>query len=65
MTGARRVSPAVFVGQPVQSDGSLSAGAFEEALHSVVPAQVMILLHATICRLEVGVAALEARDRGK
>lgn len=56
------VPPAVLVGQSVQGDGSLSTGTFEETLHSVVPPKIVMLLHAAIRRLEVGVATLEARD---
>lgn len=52
--------PAVFVRQSVQSDGPLSAGTFEEALHGIVPPQVVLLSHAAIRRFEVGVAALKA-----
>lgn len=51
---------AVFVRQPVESDGPLPAGTFEETLDGVVPPQLVILLHAAISRFEVGVAALEA-----
>lgn len=51
--------PAVFVWQSVQSDGPLSTGTSEEALDRVVPPQLVVLSHAAIRRLEVGVAALE------
>lgn len=51
--------PAVFIGQSVQGDCSLTAGAFEETFYRVVPPEVMILLHASIRRLEVSVIALE------
>lgn len=57
--------PAVFVRQSVQSDGSLSAAAFEETLDGVVPPQIVILLHAAVCRLEVGVATLEAGNQAR
>lgn len=60
-----RVLPAVFVGQSVQSDGSLSTGTFEETFHGIVPPQIMILLYTTIRRLEVGVTTLEAREHGR
>lgn len=55
-----RGSPAVLVWQPVQGDGSLPAGTPEEALHGVVPPQIVVLVHAAVRRLEVGVATLEA-----
>lgn len=59
------VLPAVFVWKSVQSDGSLSTGTFEETFHGVVPPQVMILLHAAICWLEVGVTTLEVGKHWK
>lgn len=55
--------PAVFIGQSVQGDCSLTAGAFEETFYRVMPPEVMILLHATIRWLEVGVIALEKKSR--
>lgn len=57
--------PAVFIGQSVQGDCSLTAGAFEETFYRVVPPEVMILLHATIRRLEVGVIALEIKKQNQ
>lgn len=65
MRGAFRVLRAVFVGQSIESDGSLSAGTFEESFDGIVPPQAMILLHTTIRRLEVGVTTLEAREQDK
>ena len=58
-----RVSPAVFVWQAVQCDGSLSTGALEEAFGGVEPLQLMLLLHTAISRLEVCVLTLETRHR--
>lgn len=66
MTRARvTVSPAVFVWQSVQSDGSLSTRTFEETLHGIVPVQAVILLHTAIRRLKVSVTTLEGREHGK
>lgn len=53
----------MFIGQSVQGDCSLTAGAFEETFYRVVPPELMILLHATIRRLEVGVIALEFKKQ--
>lgn len=53
----------MFVRQPVEGDGPLSAGTLEETLHGVVPAQLVVLVHAPIRRLEVGVVTLEAPER--
>lgn len=57
--------PAGFVGQSVQSDGPLSTGTFEETFGGIVPPQVMILFHTTVCRLEVCVTALEGKIMGR
>lgn len=58
-----RVSPAVFVRQAVQCDGSLSTGALEEAFGGVVSLQLMLLLHTAISGLEVCALTLETRHR--
>lgn len=58
-----RVSPAVFVRQAVQCEGSLSTGALEEAFGGVVSLQLMLLLHTAISGLEVCALTLETRHR--
>lgn len=52
---------AVLVRQPVECDGPLAAGTLEETLDGVVPAQLMVLLHAAVGRFEVGVVTLGAQ----
>lgn len=53
---------AVLVWQPVECDGPLAAGTLEETLDGVVPAQLMVLLHAAVGRFEVGVLTLGAQN---
>lgn len=54
---------AVLVRQPVECDGPLAAGTLEETLDGVVPAQLMVLLHAAVGRFEVGVVTLGAQNK--
>lgn len=54
----------MLVGQSVQRDRSLPTGTFKETLDGIVPPELVILLQATICRLEVGVTTLEAKKTG-
>lgn len=63
--GRAGVLPAVFIGQPVQGDSPLSTGTFEETFDRVVPPQLVILLRAAICWLEVGVIALRTPKNKK
>lgn len=55
--------PAGLFGEPVKGNSSVATRTFEKSLDAVMPVVVVVILHARLQRLEVGVVTLSGRRK--